>query len=222
MNTMFTDRVRIKDLEATLANSTALLAVVGAGDLAVEKLRSAREQIVARSASFDPKAFRVQAQATIRERVEALQSEAQAAPEQIRALPERAPEWPAKTQALLADFVAGAFTTYGELAGRGKNVVEWVRGERPDVQPVTPVSRPATSSASAARTTKTATKKPTARKTSPSPKPSASSTTKSATSSASSKSASKPASSAKKSGSTPASRSTAKRSSSAASRPAKS
>ncbi len=60
MDTMFTDRLRIKDLEETLANSTPLLAVVGAGDFAVEKIRAARGELVSRSASFDPKAFREQ------------------------------------------------------------------------------------------------------------------------------------------------------------------
>ena len=79
MNTMFTDKLRIKDLEETLANSTPLLAVVGAGDLAVEKIRAARGELVSRSASFDPKAFREQAQATFTGRVEALQTEMQTA-----------------------------------------------------------------------------------------------------------------------------------------------
>jgi len=167
MDTMFTDRLRIKDLEETLANSTPLLAVVGAGDFAVEKIRAARGELVSRSTSFDPKAFREQAQATFAERVAALQTEMEAAPEQIKALPEKAQEWPARAQALFADAVSTAFSTYSELAGRGKTVVQHARGERVTAEHITPVSRPAAKTTTTkSTTTTTATKKPAAKKTS--------------------------------------------------------
>jgi polyhydroxyalkanoate synthesis regulator phasin len=177
MNTTFADRLRIKELEESLANSTPLQAMVGAGDLAVEKIRAAREELTHRSANFDPKAFREQAQATINERVEALQTEMQAAPEQIKALPEKAQalpekaqEWPAKAQALFADLVSTAFSTYGDLAGRGKTVIKSVRGEtviehKPVSRPTTAAKKPAAKKPAAKRT---ATKKPAAKKTTPS------------------------------------------------------
>jgi polyhydroxyalkanoate synthesis regulator phasin len=183
MNTTFADRLRIKELEESLANSTPLQAMVGAGDLAVEKIRAAREELAHRSATFDPKAFREQAQATINERVEALQTEMQSAPERIQALPEKAQalpekaqEWPAKAQALFADLVSTAFSTYGDLAGRGKTVISSVRGESV-VEHVLPVSRPTTAAKKPAAK-KPAAKKPAAKRTA-TKKPAAKKTTKS-------------------------------------------
>jgi hypothetical protein len=174
MTTMFTEKINVKDLEETIANSTPLLAIVGAGDLAVEKLRAARDDLAGRAAAFDPKAVRDQAQATFASRVEALQSELLSAPERLQALPEKAQEWPAKAQSLFADVLSTAFMTYGELAGRGKNRVSQVRREMPagvevdvDVD-VKPVSRPATSTArksTTAASKRPATKKPVAKKT---------------------------------------------------------
>lgn len=114
---------RREELEEALAGSTALLAVVGAGDLAVERLRAARAEFAARSSTFDPATFREQAQATLVDRLEALQTGLMATPEQITQLPERAQEWPMRAQSMLADLVSAAFSTYGELAGRGKTVV---------------------------------------------------------------------------------------------------
>jgi hypothetical protein len=167
MNTMFTDRLNFKELEETLANSTPLLALVGAGDLAVEKFKAAREEFVTRSVSFDPKTFREQAQASFTERVEALQAELQTAPEQLRTLPEKAQEWPARAQALFADIVSGAFSTYGELAGRGKTVVDTLRGEHAIVEHPEPVTRPTTARSTAKRTTSTSTTSSTAKKPAP-------------------------------------------------------
>jgi hypothetical protein len=167
MDPMITPRLRIKELEETLTNSTPLLAVVGAGDLAVEKIRAAREELIARRTTFDPKAFREQAQATFLERLEALQAEMQTAPEQLRELPDKAQElpvkaqeWPARAQALVAEVLAAAFTAYGDLAGRGKTVVSSARGEHPVVEHTKPVTRPA-ASASRSTTSRTATSRTT-------------------------------------------------------------
>jgi hypothetical protein len=172
MTTMFIEKISIKDLEETIANSTPLLALVGAGDLAVEKIRAARDEIAGRAATFDPKAVRDQAQASFASRVEALQSELLSAPERIQALPEKAQEWPARAQSLFADVLSTAFMTYGELAGRGKNRVTQVRREMPDAVEVDieikPVSRPTTSTArktTSAGTTGPVRKTTTARKT---------------------------------------------------------
>lgn len=179
MTTMFIEKINIKDLEETIANSTPLLAIVGAGDLAVEKFRAARDELAGRAAAFDPKTVRDQAQASIAERVEALQAELMSAPERLQALPEKAQEWPAKAQSLFADVLSTAFSTYGELAGRGKTRVSQVRREMPDgievdvdVKPVsrpTTVSRPTAKKPAAKKTTTTTrttttTTKPAARK----------------------------------------------------------
>lgn len=175
MTTMITDRIhldrtRIKDLEDALANSSALQAAVGAGDLAVEKIRAVREELVNRTMTFDSKTFRDQAQATFIERIQAIQAEVMTAPEQVMALPERAQEWPAKAQSMFADVVSAAFSTYGELASRGKTIVTQVRRDLPAVDEVVPVSRPTTSTGTSSTTTttttsKTATKKPATKKT---------------------------------------------------------
>ncbi len=163
MNTMI-DRIRIKELEESLANSTPLLAVVGAGDFAVEKLRAARDEISHRTATFDSKSFRDQAQASFSARAESLQSDMKAAPDQLKALPEHAQEWPAKAQSLFADVVSTAFSTYGDFAGRGKTIVTQARGEQSTSHPK-PVTRPA-SKTTTKKTTKT-TKRPSATKSAP-------------------------------------------------------
>jgi hypothetical protein len=163
MTAMFIDRLTLKDLEDTLANSTPLLALVGAGDLAVEKLRTAREDLAGRAGSFDPKAVRDQAQGRVVERVESLQAEMMAAPQRLQAIPERAQEWPARAQSIFADVVSAAFSTYGELAGRGKTVVSQVRRDVPagvEID-VTPLSRPqAAARRSATKTTSPKTTSP--------------------------------------------------------------
>ncbi len=101
-----------KDIEKTLADSNALNVVVGAGDLAVQKLREAQADLSARAAALDPKALRDQAQATV-----------VSAPEQVKALP-------TKAQAAFGDAVATALTAYGELAARGNNLVARVRRQQ--------------------------------------------------------------------------------------------
>ena len=172
MNTMFPDKmrmdrirmdkIRIKELEDALANSSTVHAVVGAGDLAVEKLRAARGELVNRRATFDANAFRAHAEAVVRNSVGVLQSEAQSAPEKIRALPDKAPELPARAQELLAVLLSGAVSTYGDLTGRGKAVIEQVRGDSVAEDGSEPVSRPKTR-----KTTKPATKKAAAKKSTP-------------------------------------------------------
>ncbi len=160
MTAMFTEKINLKELEDTIANSTPLLALVGAGDLAVEKLRAARDELTDRAATFDPKTARDNAQSGLAQRVEALQAELLSAPERLQAIPDLAQELPARAQSLFADVVSTAFSTYGELAGRGKDRLTKVRRDVPtglevevDVE-IKPVSRPATSTA---RTSTTAT-----------------------------------------------------------------
>jgi hypothetical protein len=166
MTTMRIEKINIKDLEETITNSTPLLALVGAGDFAFEKIRAVRIELADRAGSFDPKAVRGHAQTSFAGRVEALQSELMTAPERIQALPEKAQEWPTKAQSILADVLSTAFSTYGELAGRGKTRVSQVLRETPAVEvdiEVKPVSRPSTSTAR--KSTTAAKKKPAAKKT---------------------------------------------------------
>jgi hypothetical protein len=174
MTTMFnelTDKMNLKDLEETLVASMPLLAVVGAGDLAVEKLKTARDGISGRTVAVDPQTLREQAQSALLHGIGAVQAEAVTVPDRLRALPDKAQEWPARAQelparaqALFAEVLAGAFSTYGELAGRGKSVVEQVRAGQVQVTaPTTPVTRPAASSPSSTATkpaAKTTAKKP--------------------------------------------------------------
>ncbi len=111
------DKTR-KDLERVLGeiDKTPLYAVVGVGDLAVEKIRGARTELTARAATFDPQAFRNQAQATLNARVGSFQEDVKATPEQVKTLP-------TKAQAALAELLANALATYDVLAGRGKGLV---------------------------------------------------------------------------------------------------
>jgi hypothetical protein len=119
------DKTR-KDIEKTLSNSTPLLAVVGAGDLAVEKLRTVGGGLNARAQKIDTSAARDQAKAKfddVQARVGAVPGEVRAAPEQLKSLSD-------KTQALLGDYLAAAISTYGDLAGRGKELVTRVRTQQ--------------------------------------------------------------------------------------------
>lgn len=98
------DKTR-KDLERTLADidPTPLYAVVGAGDLAVEKIRAARAELSSRA--------------------ESVQSEVLGAPAQAKALP-------TKAQSAVGEAIATALTTYSELASRGKKLVTRVGGQQ--------------------------------------------------------------------------------------------
>lgn len=118
------DKTR-KDLERTLADvdKTPLYAVVGATDLAVEKIRVARAELSTRASQFDPKALRDQVQATVAQRIASVQFDVKSAPEQAKALP-------VKAQAALNEAIATALTAYGDLAGRGKSLVTRVRGQQ--------------------------------------------------------------------------------------------
>lgn len=132
------DKTR-KDLEKTLADRTPLYAVVGAGDLAVARLREAGAELNSRAAKLDPRT----------------------APDQLKSLP-------AKAQHAIGDVVSTALTTYGDLAGRGKSLVTRVRKqeETTDLQDSakTAVSRAraaTTTAKKSAAATKTAAKRTT-------------------------------------------------------------
>ena len=151
------DKTR-KDLETKLIDSTPLLAFVGAGDLAVEKLRIVGSELNARAAGLNARATDLGTRAskldaaTVRaeakSRIDDVQAEALAAPQQIRALP-------GKAQAVLGDYIAGALTTYGELAVRGQTLVGRIRSQ----QATQDLQHQAKATASQAKATSTTAKK---------------------------------------------------------------
>lgn len=148
------DRTR-QELDKLLADSTVLHAVVGAGDLAVAKLRETHSELSARTGNFDPKVIREQAQATLLTRVSNMPQDVKAAPQQVRVLPEKA-------QAVIGDAVASSFSVYGKLANRGKTLVERLRKqpETADVQTQTTVDLATAGSAEAAADTDSAFRPP--------------------------------------------------------------
>jgi len=113
------DRTR-QEIDRLLTDSTVLHAVVGAGDLAVAKLRQTHSELSARTDNFDPKIIREQARATLLARVGTMPHDIKAAPQQVRALPEKA-------EAVIGDAVVKSFSAYGDLAGRGRTLVERMR-----------------------------------------------------------------------------------------------
>ena len=146
------DKTR-RDLERTLADvdKTPLYAVVGVTDLAVEKIRVARAELRSRVSHLDAKAFRDQAQTTVAQRIAAVQSDVTAVPEQAKALPVRA-------QAALGEAMGTALTAYGDLAGRGKTLVNRVRRQ----QSTADLTDHIKSTAARAKATNTTVKKQTA------------------------------------------------------------
>lgn len=155
------DKTR-KDFEDALSRSATLQAVVGAGDLVVERLRALQEEVGNRLDEFDPKEFRDRAEAD------------------VRGAPDRFVDMSAKTQARLADLLSSAFATYGDLASRGRDVVERIREQ----QATEDLKRQAGATASKAKATSTTARKA-AGSTSRSARSSASKTASTARSSAS-------------------------------------
>lgn len=139
-----------KDIERTLADvdKTPLYAVMGATDLAVEKIRAARFELSTRASQFDAKTLRDQAQATVTHRIASVQDDVKSAPEQVKNLP-------GKAQAALGEAVATALTAYGDLAGRGKGLVTRVRRQ----QATADLTDQAKSTVARAKSTKTTVKK---------------------------------------------------------------
>ncbi len=105
------------ELRRALAELDAapLYAVIGASDLAVERLRVAGAELATRAANFDAKALRDEAQA----HVEAIQADVLRSPEQVT-------ELPAKAQAAVGEAISVALTTYGRFVGRGKELANRV------------------------------------------------------------------------------------------------
>jgi heparin binding hemagglutinin HbhA len=97
---------------------TPVLAVIGIGDLAVEKLREVGSDVQARSAkiNLEPRQLQTEIENAARHRVDdvrAAQSKAQA-----------------RAESVFHDVVAQATTTYDHLAGRGASLVERIASQQ--------------------------------------------------------------------------------------------
>jgi hypothetical protein len=137
-------------------NSVPLSALVGAGDLVLERLRALSSDVAERASHFepphfDPGAFRApkpdpsamdpRAIAKLAAEVRDLATKAQhVAAQYVSALGDQAAEppddaqpLPTKVQAAFTDLVSGAVAWYGELAGRGHEVVRGAGGTGGDV-----------------------------------------------------------------------------------------
>jgi heparin binding hemagglutinin HbhA len=100
-------------------------AVVGAGDLAVEKLREVSREV--HVPKTDVKTVRDQLQSQVESQVKNVQAQAKTAQAQVRTAP-------AKTQAAvteaLNEALAQANTVYDDLAARGKSLVTRIRRQQ--------------------------------------------------------------------------------------------
>ncbi len=139
----------------TVENSVPLSALVGAGDLVLERLRSLSADVAERASHFephfDPGAFRApkvdpsamdpRTIAKLAAEVRDLATKAQqvaaqyvsALGDQAAEAPDDAQPLPTKVQAAFTDLVSGAVAWYGELAGRGHEVVRGAGGTEGDV-----------------------------------------------------------------------------------------
>jgi hypothetical protein len=103
---------------------TPVYALVGAGDLAVRKLREVSRDV--HLPKTDVKTVRDQVQGQVETQVKNVQAQVKTAQTQVRTAP-------AKTQALtdaLNDALAHANTVYDDLAARGKNLVTRIRSQQ--------------------------------------------------------------------------------------------
>ncbi|MGH3354387.1 MAG: hypothetical protein ACRDOJ_00730 [Nocardioidaceae bacterium] len=102
-------------LNQNIKTPTPVLAVIGIGDLAMEKLRAAGTDVQARSSKINLEPKRLQAD---------FEAFAKQGVEDVKAAPAKAQ---AKAQETLHEVVAQATNTYDGLAGRGKTLVDRIR-----------------------------------------------------------------------------------------------
>lgn len=102
---------------------TPLYAVIGAADLAVEKIRNASNEVQVLVADADPKAVPAKVQAAATARVEAVTAD-------MRARSSDAKDFPTMAQNLFFEAMSQAVAAYGELAERGKELVTRARNQR--------------------------------------------------------------------------------------------
>ena len=113
-----------------------LFAVVGAGDLAVELARGYATDVQARFANVEvePKVLRDQARTLVAGRVDELAKEAKVAQTRIEArvavLQADAKAFPARVESFKNETVAELNDTYGDLAARGKDLLNRIRKQQ--------------------------------------------------------------------------------------------
>jgi pyrroloquinoline quinone (PQQ) biosynthesis protein C len=106
--------ITAEEIKKTLTDATPLYAVVGAGDLAVEKLKTLPERFAALDLPRDPKVLRERVQATAKDVQEKARDVQEKVQERFAGMDVRAT---AKTQADKAKVV------YEDLAARGQQIV---------------------------------------------------------------------------------------------------
>lgn len=97
---------------------TPFYAVIGVGDLAVEKIRDISTDVQARSSriNLEPKRLQADIEAVAKQRVD-----------DVRAAQHKAQQ---RAEGVFNDVVSQASTTYDSLAGRGKSLVERIRRQQ--------------------------------------------------------------------------------------------
>jgi heparin binding hemagglutinin HbhA len=111
--------------EKTLKNVdvTPFYAVIGAGDLAVEKIRNASNEVQVLIVDADPKMVPAKVQAAATARVEAVTAD-------MKTRSSEAKDFPTMAQNLFFEAMSQAIAIYGELAERGKELVTRARSQR--------------------------------------------------------------------------------------------
>lgn len=115
------------DLRKSLSDPTPLYALAGAGELAVEKLKSVPEKAAALAA--DRKAAQEKAQARLAEAQTKVTETVQTLPRDLRGLQDKAQHLALQSVGRAAELAVRAREVYGELAERGKVAVDARRGE---------------------------------------------------------------------------------------------
>jgi hypothetical protein len=135
--------------EKTLKNVdvTPFYAVIGAGDLAVEKIRNASNEVQVLVVEADPKTVPAKVQAAATARVEAVTAD-------MKARSSEAKDFPTMAQNLFFEAMSQAIAAYGELAERGKELVTRARSQRETELLETQVKATVTKAKATATTTK--------------------------------------------------------------------
>jgi hypothetical protein len=136
-----------RQIPVQIKTPAAVYAVVGAGDLVVERLRAA--QVERKNVQSQVSSFPTKAQAVATERFNAVVSDVRALPEQVRTLPVAAQ---ARVQASVAAALGQATGAYGDLAKRGESLVSRI-GRQKSTLATVDAAKVTTSRAKATSTT---------------------------------------------------------------------
>jgi len=128
---------------------TAVYAVMGAGDLVVERIRAAQVEREVEQLQTQVLTFPTRAQAVAAQRLNAVVADVRALPKQVRTLPLTAQT---RVQASVATALGQASETYVDLAKRGESLVTRIRGQK-STQEAAAAVKTTTSRAKATTTT---------------------------------------------------------------------